>query len=98
MIMHREQRPQPRMTPLCAYGKSRQEALDPADRHASRLGVLGHVGCRQRTEPSPPMQEGRSDLRERLAYAALVAAPLIDLASAAGWPALPESALSTIAA
>ena len=95
--MHREHRPQPRMTPLCAYGKGRQGAFEPADRHASRLGILGHVECRGQTQMSP-MPERHADLRERLAYAALVAAPLIELASAAGWSALPGSALSTIAA
>ena len=95
--MHREQRPQPRIAPLCAYGKGRQEAIEPADRHASRLGVLGHVGCRKRTQPSP-MQERRADPHERLACAALVAAPLLDLAVSAGWSVLPGVPLSTIAA
>ena len=93
--MHREPWPQPRMTPLCAYGKGRQGAFEPADRHASRLGILGHVECRGQTQLSP-MPERRADLRERLAYAALVAAPLLELASTVGWSVLPGTPLSTM--
>ena len=61
--MHREHRPQPRMAPPCAYGKSRQGAIEPADRHASRLGILGHVGCRGRTQPSPMQRAPRGYAR-----------------------------------
>jgi hypothetical protein len=95
-IMHREHRPPLRIAPLCGYGKSRHGALEAADRHAKRLGILGHVECRGRMEPAP--RERSVDLRERLSYAALIAAPLIELASAAGWPALPGAPLLTIAA
>ena len=95
--MHREQRPQPRTAQLCAYGKGRQGALEPADRHASRLGILGHVAWRGQVHASRPLREPAGDVRERLAHAALVA-PLIELASAAGWCVLPGAPLSTIAA
>jgi hypothetical protein len=96
--MHREHRPHPRVAPLCATCKSRHAALEPADRHASRLGILGHVECRGLTERSSPIRERGVDRRERLAYAALIAVPLIELASAAGWSVLPGASLSTIAA
>jgi hypothetical protein len=91
--MHREQRPQPRIAPHCAYARGRHAALEPADRHARRLGIQGHVECRWRTK-----RERGTDLREPLAYGALVAGPLIDLASSAGRLALPGAPLSTIAA
>ena len=95
--MHRELRPQPRIAPLCAYCKSRERVLEPADRHALRLGMPGHVECRRRADPSPLRQRGNA-MRERLAYAALIASPLIDLATSAGWSSLPGAPLSTIAA
>jgi hypothetical protein len=88
--MHRESRPQPRSVPLCAYCQSRTRALEPADRHALRRGVPGHVECRWRAEPSALSQRGMV-MRGRLAYAALIASPLIEFA-ASGAP------LSTIAA
>ena len=95
--MHREHRPPSRVAPPCGYGRCRHGALEAADRHAKRLGVLGHVQ-RRGMEPPPAPRERTVDLSERLTYAALIAAPLIELASAAGWPALPGAPLSTIAA
>jgi hypothetical protein len=95
--MHREHRPPPRIAPLCGYGRSRHGALEAADRHARRLGIFGHVERRAIQPPLAP-RERSVDLRERLSYAALIAAPLIELASAAGWPALPGAPLLTIAA
>ena len=69
------------------------------DRAALRLGVLGHVECRRPIgERSLPLRERGADRRERLGYATLIAAPLIELASSAGWSVLPGAPLSTIAA
>ena len=39
-----------------------------------------------------------SDVRAQLAYAALIAAPLIELAASTGWSTLPGAPLATIAA
>ena len=88
--MDRELRPQPRIAPSCAYCNSRERALESADRHALRLGVPGHLESRRCANPSPLSQRGMV-MRGRLAYVTLIAAPLIELATA-GAP------LSTIAA
>jgi hypothetical protein len=94
--MHRESRPRPRSAPLCAYCQNREPALEPADRHALRLGIAGHVECRRRIQPPPSSRRGV--IGRRLAYAALIASPLIELAASAGWSNLPGAPLSTIAA
>jgi hypothetical protein len=89
--MHRELRPQPRIAPSCAYCNSRERPVEPADRHALRLGVPGHVESRRR-RAEPSLLRGRGiAMRERVAYAALIASPLIELAASA-------APLSTIAA
>jgi hypothetical protein len=95
--MHRELRPRPRIAPCCAYCRSRQQALEPADRHAFRLGIAGHVeSCRRAN--AAPLRERPSDVCAQLAYAALIAAPLIKLAASTGWTTLPGAPLATIAA
>jgi hypothetical protein len=96
--MHREHRPPSRIAPLCRYGKCRHGALEAADRHGRRMGILGHVERRGPIEPPPAPREPTIDFSERLTCAALIAAPLIELASAAGWAVLPGAPLSTIAA
>jgi hypothetical protein len=96
--MHREHRPHQRIAPLCGYDRRRHGALEAADRHGRRLGILGHVERSGPMEPPPSPRERTAGLSQRLTYAALIAAPLIDLASASGWPALPGAPLSTITA
>ena len=95
--MHREMRPRPLVAPLCAYGQCHERTLEPADRHALRLGIAGHVECRRRVQPSPPRPPGVV-IGGRLAYAALIASPLIEFAASAGWSSLPGAPLSTMAA
>ena len=95
--MHRESRPQLRIASLCAYCESRERALEPADGHALPLGIAGHVECRRRADPSP-LPERDLVLRGRLAYTALIASPLIELAASGVWSSLPGASLSTVAA
>jgi len=85
------------MAPSCAYCRSRRQASEPADRHALRVGTAGHVECCGRAK-TPPVRERAADVRAQLACAALIGAPLFELAASAGWSTLPAAPLATIAA
>ena len=69
---------------------SRPIAMPPASACSAMLNAAGDAAV---------AAAGAARIRtQRLAYAALVAAPLIDLAVSAGWSVLPGVPLSTIAA
>jgi hypothetical protein len=92
--MRRHCSPQPPLDRNLANREDIARPIEPADRHARRLGILGHVECRLRKQ-TPPVWSCDAAALVRGVFAA---APPIDLA----WPVCgslsPAAALPTIAA